>query len=117
MTGEVFGAEVEQMLAPALSPADGVVMDNLPAHQVAGVQGTIQSAQASPPHLPPYRPDRNPIEQVFARLKALLKKAAARIKDAPWQRIASLLGAFTPRECSNYIMKLSLCVRSTPVLL
>ena len=103
MTGEVFRAYVEQMLAPALDPGDVVVMDNLPAHKVAGVQDAIQAARASLLYLPAYSPDLNPIEQVFAKLKALLRKAAARSKDALWGTIGSLLDAFTPEECANYL--------------
>ncbi len=103
MTGEVFRAYVEQMLAPALAPGDVVVMDNLPAHKVAGVQDVIQSAQASLLYLPAYSPDLNPIEQVFAKLKALLRKAATRTKEALWDSIGSLLDAFTPEECTNYL--------------
>jgi transposase len=84
MTGEVFRAHVEQMLAPSLKPGDVVVMDNLPAHKVAGVREAIQSAQASLLYLPAYSPDLNPIEPVFAKLKALLRKAAARTRDTLW---------------------------------
>ena len=81
MTGDVFRAYVEQMLAPALRPGDVVVMDNLAAHKVAGVTKAIQAVGASVMYLPPYSPDLNPIEQVFAKLKALLRKAEARTKD------------------------------------
>jgi len=103
MTGEVFRAYVEQMLAPTLEPGDVVVMDNLPAHKVAGVQDAIQLAQASLLYLPAYSPDLNPIEQVFAKLKVLLRKAAARTKDALWHTIGNLLDAFPPEECTNYL--------------
>ena len=103
MTGEVFRAYVEQMLAPALEPGDVVVMDNLPAHKVAGVREAIQAAQASLLYLPSYSPDLNPIEQLFAKLKALLRKAAERTKDALWGTIGTLLEAFTPEECANYL--------------
>ena len=103
MTGEVFRAYVEQMLAPALEPGDVVVMDNLPAHKVAGVREAIQAAQASLLYLPAYSPDLNPIEQVFAKLKALLRTAAERTKDALWQTIGTLLDAFTPDVCTNYL--------------
>ena len=94
MTGEVFRAYVEQMLAPALSPGDVVVLDNLAAHKVAGVREAIQAAGASLLYLPPYSPDLNPIEQLFAKLKALLRKAAARTKEALWATIGELLDAF-----------------------
>ena len=104
MTGEVFRAYVEQMLAPALSPGDVVVMDNLAAHKVAGVREALQAAGASVLYLPPYSPDLNPIEQLFAKLKALLRKAAARTQDALWETIGISLEAFTPAECQNYIV-------------
>ena len=103
MTGEVFRAYVEQMLAPALEPGDVVVMDNLPAHKVAGVREAIQAAEASLLYLPAYSPDLNPIEQVFAKLKRLLRKAAARTRDTLWRTIGTLLDAFTPDECANYL--------------
>lgn len=77
MTGEAFRAYAEQFLAPALLPGDVVVMDNLAAHKVAGVCEAIAAAGATVLYLPPYSPDLNPIEQMFAKLKALLRKAAA----------------------------------------
>ena len=103
MTGEAFRAYVEQVLAPSLSPGDVVVMDNLPAHKVAGVTEAIAAAGASILYLPPYSPDLNPIEQLFAKLKALLRKAAARTRDALWDTIGRLLDAFSPVECRNYL--------------
>jgi transposase len=102
MTGEMFRAYVEQVLAPALMPGDVVVMDNLPVHKVAGVEAAIRAAGASLLYLPSYSPDLNPIEQFFAKLKALLRKAAARTKDALWATIGALLEQFTPDECANY---------------
>ena len=101
MNGEVFLAYVEQVLAPSLKPGDIVVLDNLSAHKVPGVRETIQAAGAALLYLPPYSPDFNPIEQLFAKLKALLRKAAERSVDGLWTRIADLLDAFTPRECAN----------------
>jgi transposase len=101
MTGEVFRAYVEQMLAPSLQPCDVVVMDNLPAHTVTGVESAIRKVGASLLYLPAYSPDLNPIEQVFAKLKALLRKAAARSKEALWDTIGTLLDAFPPEECRN----------------
>jgi transposase len=81
MNGEAFRAYVRHMLAPSLGPGDVVVMDNLPAHEVAGVREMIEAAGARLLYLPPYSPDFNPIEQAFAKLKALLRKAAARTLD------------------------------------
>jgi transposase len=103
MTGEVFRAYVEQVLIPELSPGDVVVLDNLAAHKVAGVRDTIQAAGASLLYLPPYSPDLNPIEQVFAKLKALLRNAAARTKEALWTNIGDLLDSFSAEECQNYL--------------
>ena len=103
MRGEVFRAYVEQMLAPALQPGDVVVLDNLAAHKVAGVREAIRAVGASVLYLPPYSPDLNPIEQLFAKLKALLRKAAARTKEALWSAIGELICAFEPAECQNYL--------------
>ena len=104
MTGAAFRAYVEQMLAPALEPGDVVAMDNLSLHKVAGVQEAIRAAGASVLYLPSYSPDLNPIEQLFAKLKALLRKAAARTRDALWETIGTSLEVFTPAECQNYIV-------------
>jgi transposase len=102
MNGNAFLAYVEQILIPTLKPGDIVVLDNLSAHKVRGVREAIEAAGARLFYLPPYSPDFNPIEQLFAKLKALLRKAAERTVDALWSRIASLLNAFTPEECTNY---------------
>lgn len=103
MTGDTFRAYIEQALVPTLSPGDVVVMDNLAAHKVAGVRDAINAVGASVLYLPPYSPDLNPIEQVFAKLKALLRKAAARTRDALWATIGRLIDEFSPDECRNYI--------------
>jgi transposase len=103
MTGPAFRAYVEQFLAPELARGDVVVMDNLPAHKVAGIREAIAAAGASILYLPPYSPDLNPIEQLFAKFKALLRKAATRTRTALWDAIGHLLGAFRPAECRNYL--------------
>ena len=103
MNGNTFLAYVEQILAPSLKPGDIVVLDNLSAHKVAGVREAVEAAGARLLYLPPYSPDFNPIEQLFAKIKALLRKAAERSVDGLWSRIASLLDAFTPQECANYL--------------
>ncbi len=103
MNGVTFLAYVEQFLAPTLRPGDVVIMDNLPAHKVAGVQEAIEQAGASLRYLPAYSPDFNPIEQAFAKLKALLRKAAARTFEALNKAIATALEQFKPQECANYI--------------
>ena len=102
MNGEAFLAYVEQVLAPTLAPGDIVVMDNLPAHRCAGVRPAIETARARLHYLPPYSPDFNPIENAFAKLKAILRKAAARTIDDLWAAIGGALPKFTPNECANY---------------
>jgi transposase len=101
--GESFRAYVEQCLAPTLHPGDIVVMDNLASHKVAGIKQAIERAGAELRYLPPYSPDLNPIEQFFAKLKALLRKAAARTLDALIAAIAHALTTLRPRECENYL--------------
>jgi transposase len=103
MNGEAFLAYVEQALVPELRPRDIVIMDNLPAHKVHGVRQAIEAAGASLRYLPPYSPDFNPIEMAFAKLKALLRAAAARTIPDLWQAIADALRRFTPQECANYL--------------
>lgn len=103
MNGETFLAYVEQFLAPTLKPGDLVIMDNLPSHKVAGVREAIEARDARLIYLPPYSPDLNPIEQAFAKLKALLRKAAARSVEALWKVIGESLSRYSPAECQNYI--------------
>jgi transposase len=103
MDGETFKAYVEQFLAPTLSPGDVVVMDNLPSHKVKGIREAITAAGAELRYLPPYSPDLNPIEQLFAKLKALLRKAAARTFEALFTAIAQAIALITPQECANYV--------------
>jgi transposase len=103
MNAACFCAYVEQCLVPSLRPGDIVILDNLACHKVASVRAPIDAAGASLRHLPPYGPDRNPIEQLFAKLKACLRKAAARTIDTLIAAIASTLATFTPAECANYL--------------
>jgi transposase len=103
INGESFLAYVEQFLAPALRPGDVLVMDNLPSHKVAGVREAVEAAGATLRYLPPYSPDLNPIEQVFAKLKALLRSEAARTVDALWAAVGRLLERFSPAECARYL--------------
>ena len=103
INGELFKAYVEQFLVPTLSPGDIVIMDNLGSHKSQAVREAIRAAGAKLFYLPPYSPDLNPIEQVFAKLKLLLRKAAERSVEATWQRIGHLLDAFPPHECSAYL--------------
>jgi len=101
--GESFLAYVEQSVVPTLQQGDIVMMDNLSSHKVAGVREAIEAAGAELRYLPAYSPDLNPIEQLFAKLKALLRKAAARTIDALITEIADALSKVSPRECANYL--------------
>lgn len=103
MNGPAFRAWVQQALVPELQPGDIVVLDNLGAHKVAGIAEAIHAAGAQLRYLPPYSPDYNPIEQVFAKLKTLLRKAAKRTVDALWSAMGDLMDCFTPDECARYI--------------
>jgi transposase len=104
INGESFLAYVEQVLVPALKPGDIVIIDNLGSHKGKAVRQAIRAAGAKLFFLPPYSPDLNPIEQLFAKLKTLLRKAAERTVEATWRRIGDLLAAFTPQECANYFV-------------
>ncbi len=100
--GESFTIYVEKVLLPTLQPGDIVIMDNLGSHKGKAVRALIRSVGAKLFFLPKYSPDLNPIEQVFAKLKHLLRKAAARTVEAVWAAIGQLLPAFSPTECANY---------------
>ena len=102
INAEVFTAYVNHELVPTLRPGDIVVMDNLSSHKGPAIQKAIRAAGAHLFFLPPYSPDLNPIEQVFAKLKHLLRKAMERCKETTWRRIGPLLDMFTPQECANY---------------
>ena len=102
INGLSFTAWVEQFLVPTLAPGDIVIMDNLGSHKGVAVRQAIRAVGAKLLYLPPYSPDLNPIEQVFSKLKLLLRKAAERSVETTWQRIGMLLDAFPPRECANY---------------
>jgi transposase len=103
INGISFRAYVEQVLVPTLKPGDVVIMDNLGSHKGHAVLQAIRGAGARLLFLTPYSPDLNPIEQMFAKLKTLLRKAAERTVEATWKRIGALLNHFTPVECANYI--------------
>ncbi len=102
MNGAAFPAYVDQVLVPTLHRGDTVIMDNLPAHKGAGVRQAIEAAGAVLRYLPPYSPDLNPIENAFAKLKAELRKVAARTMDQLWTAIRDALPKFTPGECANF---------------
>jgi transposase len=103
INGDAFRAWVQQALVPVLQPGDIVVMDNLGSHKVAGIAAAIEAVGAQVRYLPPYSPDYNPIEQVFAKFKTLLRKTSARTMEALWSTCGSLLDQFTAAECKRYI--------------
>jgi len=98
-----FVAYVEQFLVPTLRPGDVVILDNLGSHKGNGVRRAIRADGARLLFLPPYSPDLNPIEQVFAKLKYLMRKAAERTVETTWKRIGKLLDCFKPDECQRYL--------------
>ena len=102
MDREMFTAYAETILAPTLAPGDIVILDNLPAHKVTGARAAIEDRGAFLLFLPPYSPEFNPIEQAFAKLKSILRKAAARTVETLEAAIATALDAFTSDECANY---------------
>jgi transposase len=104
VNGTSFRAYVEQFLVPTLSPGDVVVMDNLGSHKSKAVRRPIRSAGAKLFFLPRYSPDLNPMEQVLAKLKTLLRKTDPRTVEATWRNIGDLLDRFTPQECANYLV-------------
>src|ERR1700710_1961235 len=110
MDGECFLAWIEQMLVPTLRPGDIVIMDNLAAHKVAGVRQAIEARGAALRYLPPYSPDLNPIENAFAKLKAHVRKSAARTLDALERAAANALQQFRPDQCSNFFANAGYCL-------
>ena len=103
MDGETFLAYIKDFLCPTLQPGDVVIADNLGSHKVVGVKEAIEAKGATLRYLPPYSPDLNPIEKLFAKLKTLLRTAALRTVEALWKHIGTLMDAFSPQECSNYL--------------
>ncbi len=104
VNGQSFADYVEQFLVPTLKPGDIVIMDNLSSHKRPAIRQAIRRVGARLLFLPPYSPDLNPIEQMFAKLKHLLRKAAERTVEATWKRIGLLLDDFAPEECANYLV-------------
>lgn len=102
MNGAAFLAYTEQVLVPTLRPGDIVVMDNLPAHKLQVIRDAIEGAGAELRFLPPYSPDFNPIEMAFSKIKALLKKAAARTVTDLWNAIRDAINAVTPGDCKGF---------------
>lgn len=114
MTGDLFEAYVGQVLVPALSPGDVVVLDNLSAHKRAGARRAIEAAGCAVLFLPPYSPDLSPIELAFSKLKALLRKAGRRTVDGLWDFLGECLDAFGPEECVNYFRHCGYTATPTP---
>jgi len=102
INGKYFLAYVEQILLPTLREGEIVVLDNLSSHKVAGVKELIESAGAEVLYLPPYSPDFNPIENVFSKLKTMLRKLKSRTMEDLWNNLGKLCDIFSPVECYNY---------------
>ena len=102
---QIFDTWVETQLAPTLSAGDVVILDNLPAHKSKTAEQAVQAKGAWILFLPPYSPDLNPIEMAFSKLKAHLRKAAARTIDALWKAVGQICDLFSPEECANYFKK------------
>lgn len=103
INGELFLLYVEKVLAPTLSPGDIVVLDNLGSHKAKAARAAVRARGARLIFLPPYSPDLNPIEQVFSKLKHMIRNAQPRDVHATWRTVGQLLDRFSPAECSNYI--------------
>ena len=104
INGASFAQWVEQCLLPTLAKGDVVIMDNLSSHKRPAIRKIIRSVGARLLYLPPYSPDLNPIEQMFSKLKHLLRKAAERTPETTWRKIGALLDEFKPDECANYLV-------------
>jgi len=103
INGELFTAYVEQVLAPTLQPGDVVILDNLGSHKGKAARQAIRRRGAHLLFLPPYSPDLNPIEQLFAKLKHLMRKAEQRTHEATWRKVGQIIDLVSPTECQNYI--------------
>ena len=103
MDGDAFRIYVIKFLAPTLRKGDIVVMDNLPSHKVTGIREAIEAAGAKLRYLPAYSPDLNPIEQAFSKIKAMLRKMAARSITALYKAISKILSSISPTECAAYL--------------
>jgi transposase len=103
INGDLFTLYVRHVLAPALAKGDIVILDNLGSHKGKAVRSAIRAKSAHLIFLPPYSPDLNPIEQVFAKLKHLMRQAQERSVEATWRKVGHLLELFSPQECSNYL--------------
>jgi transposase len=116
INGEAFLLYIEKILAPTLSPGDVVVLDNLRSHKGKAARAIVRAKRAHLIFLPPYSPDLNPIEQVFAKLKHLVRNAQPRDVEATWRKVGELLDLFSPAECANYLANSGYGVPSRLVL-
>lgn len=103
INGELFTLYVEKVLAPTLAKGDVVILDNLGSHKGKAARKAVRAKGAHLIFLPPYSPDLNPIEQVFAKLKHLMRDAQPRTVEDTWRKVGELLDLFSPAECSNYL--------------
>jgi transposase len=103
INGELFTLYVEKILAPTLAKGDVVILDNLGSHKGRAARRIVRQAGAHMLFLPPYSPDLNPIEQLFAKLKHLMRMAEPRTVEATWRKVGQILDLFSPAECANYL--------------
>jgi transposase len=103
INGEIFTLYVEKVLVPTLRPGDVVVCDNLGSHKGKAARQAIRKASAHLIFLPPYSPDLNPIEQLFAKLKHLMRQAEQRTVEATWRKLGDILDLVSPTECASYL--------------
>jgi transposase len=103
INGDIFTAYVQHVLVPTLNKGDIVILDNLGSHKGRAARNAIRKAGAHMLFLPAYSPDLNPIEQVFAKLKHLMRDASPRTVEATWRKAGALLDLFSPAECANYL--------------
>jgi transposase len=103
VNGEIFLTYIRQVLVPTLRKGDVVVMDNLGSHKVPGVREAIEAAGATLIYIPPYSPDLNPIEMVFAKIKSIPRKKALRTIEALWKQLGEISECISPTECLNYL--------------
>lgn len=103
MNRQIFTQYVRQFLVPELSPGDIVILDNLSSHKGSEAAALVEACGATLLFLPPYSPDLNPIEMVFAKFKQLLRMAKERTREDLWNRIGAIVDCFLPDECQNYL--------------
>jgi len=102
MNGPMFLAYIEQMLAPTIVAGETLIMDNVAFHKVSGIREAIEKRGANLLYLPAYSPDLNPIEKAFAKLKALLRKAAARTKETLWKAVGEIIALISRNDCRSF---------------